>query len=77
MDDACKEGDIIVTLDSDTLLHKKAIINLMKPFSDPKTGAATGQLEVLNEKKLSQGVHMELLVGKGKWQGFILSGGLP
>ena len=33
--------------------------------------------EVLNEKKLSQGVHMELLVGKGKWQGFILSGGLP
>ncbi|MDP3698216.1 MAG: glycosyltransferase [Nanoarchaeota archaeon] len=45
------KGDIIVTLDSDTLLDKKAIINLIKPFSDEKVGATTGQLEILNRKK--------------------------
>ena len=44
-------GDIIMTLDSDTVLDKSAIINLIKPFSDEKVWATTGQLELLNEKK--------------------------
>ena len=43
--------DVIVTLDSDTLLDSKAIVNLIKPFSDMDIGATTGQLEILNRKK--------------------------
>lgn len=42
------KGDIIITLDSDTILEKDALVNLIKPFSDPKVGATTGQLEALN-----------------------------
>jgi len=43
--------EIIMTLDSDTVLDKDAIINLVKPFSDEEVGATTGQLGVLNERK--------------------------
>jgi len=45
------KGDIIVTLDSDTILDKNAIINLIKPFSNPEIGATTGQLGIVNRKK--------------------------
>src|SRR3989344_4605742 len=44
-------GDFIITLDSDTILDKKAIINLIKPFINKKIGAVTGQLEALNGNK--------------------------
>lgn len=42
------KGQIIITLDSDTILDKNALINLAKNFADKKIGAVTGQLEVLN-----------------------------
>ncbi|MBS3070677.1 glycosyltransferase [Candidatus Pacearchaeota archaeon] len=45
------EGDIIITVDSDTILDKLAIINLIKPFSDKKIGATTGQVRVLNRNE--------------------------
>ena len=44
-------GDIIMTLDSDTILQEFAIVHLIKPFSKKSVGATTGQLEALNEKK--------------------------
>ena len=42
------KGDIIITVDSDTILEKDALVNLIKPFSDEKIGATTGQLEIMN-----------------------------
>ncbi len=45
------KGDIIVTIDSDTILDENAIVNLIRPFSDERVGATTGQLNILNERK--------------------------
>lgn len=45
------KGEIIMTIDSDTVIRKDAILNLLKPFANRKVGAVTGQLEVLNSKK--------------------------
>ena len=45
------KGDIIVTVDSDTILDKKALVYLTHPFSDPKVGATTGQLRIINKNK--------------------------
>ena len=42
------KGEILMTVDSDTILEKKAILELIKPFYDKKVGATTGQLEALN-----------------------------
>ena len=42
------KGDVIITVDSDTILKKYALVNLIKPFSNKKIGATTGQLEILN-----------------------------
>jgi cellulose synthase/poly-beta-1,6-N-acetylglucosamine synthase-like glycosyltransferase len=43
------KGEIIVTVDSDTVLEKDAIANLLNPFRNPKIGAVTGQLSALNK----------------------------
>jgi len=45
------KGEIIMTLDSDTILDKMAIVNLIQPFSNKEVGATTGQLEILNSKQ--------------------------
>jgi cellulose synthase/poly-beta-1,6-N-acetylglucosamine synthase-like glycosyltransferase len=44
------KGDILVTVDSDTVLADDAIAELVKPFTEPKIGAVTGQLSILNKK---------------------------
>jgi cellulose synthase/poly-beta-1,6-N-acetylglucosamine synthase-like glycosyltransferase len=43
------KGDILVTVDSDTILEKNSVANLLKPFRNPKIGAVTGQLSALNK----------------------------
>jgi hyaluronan synthase/N-acetylglucosaminyltransferase len=43
-------GDIIITVDSDTLVKDNAIIELIKPFNDKKVGAATGNVRALNRE---------------------------
>ena len=43
------KGDILVSVDSDTVLEKDALKELLKPFIDPKMGAVTGQLSSLNK----------------------------
>ncbi|MDQ1278998.1 MAG: hypothetical protein QG670_258 [Thermoproteota archaeon] len=42
-------GEIIVTVDSDTVLEENALNNLLSPFNDPKIGASTGLLSALNK----------------------------
>src|SRR3989344_7686131 len=44
-------GDIIAFVDSDTVLKPNAIEELIKPFSNPKMGATTGNATVFNQCK--------------------------
>jgi len=45
------EGDIIVFVDSDTILDEKAILELNKPFSDESIGGVAGQVYLANKNK--------------------------
>lgn len=42
-------GKAIIFLDSDVLLEKQSIEELIKPLHDQKIGAVTGQVKILNE----------------------------
>ena len=44
------DSDIIVTLDSDSILDAKAIAEGLKPFADPKVTSVAGMVAVLNTK---------------------------
>ena len=33
--------------------------------------------DVINEPNLTKGIHLELYAGRGKWQSYLLSNGLP
>ena len=45
------KGDIIVTFDSDSLLGRNALRNIVQPLiQDPKTACVAGRVAVLNEK---------------------------
>jgi len=44
--------EFILTLDADTILDKKCIRELLKPFSDKSIGATTGNNKVRNHKSL-------------------------
>ena len=46
------KGEIIVIIDADTVIMKDAFANIVKPFSDPKIGAVTGNIKVLNPKNI-------------------------
>jgi len=41
--------DFVVTIDSDTVLDKKALVNIVSAFSDTKVGAASGNVLSINE----------------------------
>tara|TARA_Y100000310_G_scaffold142407_1_gene141940 strand:- start:5394 stop:6545 length:1152 start_codon:yes stop_codon:yes gene_type:complete len=43
-------GDFVVTVDSDTVLKKNAITELLKPFRDPRVGATTGNARAFNRE---------------------------
>lgn len=43
--------EFIVTIDSDTIIDKNAFIYLLAPFVNKETGATTGNIELLNEKR--------------------------
>lgn len=43
--------DVIVFVDSDTILKKDSVIELVKPFNDPELGGVTGKVLVMNEKE--------------------------
>lgn len=43
--------DFIVTIDSDTVLDEDALVRLVEPLKDPRIGASTGDVLLLNEKQ--------------------------
>jgi hyaluronan synthase len=45
------DSDFVVTIDSDTVLDRQALTKLLLPFSDPRVGATTGDVQLLNEKQ--------------------------
>jgi hyaluronan synthase len=46
-----KDHDFIVTIDSDTILDKYALVRVVEPLLNPKVGASTGDVLLLNEKQ--------------------------
>jgi len=44
-----KRYDYVVTIDSDTILDKKALVNIVSALSDPRVGAASGNVRAINE----------------------------
>jgi len=42
------KADIIITIDSDSIINKKAIQNILKPFNNEKIGAVAGNINVKN-----------------------------
>lgn len=45
------KGDILVTLDSDTIITQRSIDEILKPFHDRRVAAVTGNVDVVNKKK--------------------------
>lgn len=43
--------DFVVTIDSDTVLDEAALIRLVEPLKNPRIGASTGDVLLLNEKQ--------------------------
>ena len=46
-----EDHEFVVTIDSDTVLDKDALIRLVEPLKDPSVGASTGDVFLLNEKE--------------------------
>jgi len=46
--------EIIVTIDSDTILAKDSVFHLVQKFADPKVGAVTGDVRALKSNLLSK-----------------------
>jgi hyaluronan synthase len=47
----CGRGEIFVTLDSDSVIERGALLALAGPFSDPRVGAVAGRVLVLNRRE--------------------------
>ena len=64
-DKSSEEFDIIVTIDSDTILDKQAIKYLVQKFKDKQVGAVSGNVGVNNSKGL-----LAKLISKRYWTAF-------
>jgi cellulose synthase/poly-beta-1,6-N-acetylglucosamine synthase-like glycosyltransferase len=45
-------GEIVVTVDADSLIGKNALVELVKNFRDPEVAAVAGNIKVINRKNL-------------------------
>ena len=45
-------SDIIITIDSDTIIDENSILNLIQPFKDQKVGAVAGNIKINNHKNI-------------------------
>jgi hyaluronan synthase/N-acetylglucosaminyltransferase len=46
--------DIVITIDSDTILARDSVRYIVQPFDDPKVGAATGNVRAITKNLLSR-----------------------
>jgi hyaluronan synthase len=59
-------GDVVITIDSDTVLAPDAIRKIVRRFDDPKVGAVTGNVEVINQRQNL----LTRLIGYRYWMAF-------
>ena len=45
-------SDIIITIDSDTIIKENTILNLIQPFKDQKIGAVAGNIKINNHENI-------------------------
>ena len=45
-------SDIIITIDSDTIVDENSILNLIQPFKDQKVGAVAGNIKIDNHENI-------------------------
>ncbi|MEK4230552.1 glycosyltransferase [Solibacillus sp. FSL H8-0538] len=58
----CAQGDIIITIDADTIIEKSTIAHLVSNFSDPRVAAVSGNCKVGNIKnQLTLWQHIEFV----------------
>lgn len=58
------EGDIVVVVDADSIVHPDALKKLVAPFDDESVGAVAGQVKVTNRGKLLTDLQrLEYIVG--------------
>lgn len=80
-----KNGTKIVKLDSKgnfAWLHSPKIGDILMKSKNTKTEKTLAQgyfrfYEVENEPRLTDLIHLEVCIGKGSWQGYLLPTGLP
>ena len=46
--------DVVITIDSDTILARDSVLYIVQPFADPHVGAATGDVRAIKKNLLSQ-----------------------
>lgn len=59
-------GDILVTIDSDTIVSPDGVQEIVRPFADPRVGAVTGDVGVTNWRKNI----LTRLIGMRYWVAF-------
>jgi hyaluronan synthase len=59
-------GDVVVTIDSDTVLQPDAIRTIVRRFENPTVGAVTGNVEVINQRQNL----LTRLIGYRYWTAF-------
>lgn len=53
-------GEVLITLDADTLIEHDSIKEMMKTFSDPKVSAVSGNVRILNSVKREKNLLIRL-----------------
>ncbi len=59
------DAQFVVTIDSDTVLGREALVRVVEPLISPRVGAATGDVRLLNEKQNA----LTRMVGTYYWIG--------
>jgi hyaluronan synthase len=58
------KGEIVVTIDSDSVIERDALLELAGPFRDPQIGAVAGKVAVYNRKKniIAKMLHVKFIL---------------
>ena len=66
------QTEIIINTDSDTRFDRNVIREMAAPFINPRTGAVTGDVRILNHSKKTGGTWLSFLSSLRYWQAFNL-----
>src|ERR1019366_7027409 len=58
-------GEIIISIDADTIVEPEAITRLVRHFADPKIGAVAGNVKVINRNRwITRGQTLEYITSQ-------------